>query len=33
MAKLSKGKIKINAPTDYQMVQEEKYFAAYSTGR
>jgi len=29
----SKGKIKVNAPSDYQMVQEEKYFAAYSTGR
>lgn len=29
----SRGKIKINAPSDYQMVQEEKYFAAYSTGR
>jgi hypothetical protein len=29
----SKGKLKINAPNDYQLVQEEKYFAAYSTGR
>lgn len=29
----SKGKIKINAPNDYQLVQEEKYFTAYSTGR
>ena len=29
----SKGKIKINAPSDYQLVQEEKYFAAYSTGK
>ena len=29
----SKGKINVNAPSDYQMVQEEKYFAAYSTGK
>ena len=29
----SRGKLKINAPNDYQLVQEEKYFAAYSTGR
>lgn len=29
----SRGKLKINAPSDYQLVQEEKYFAAYSTGR
>jgi putative autotransporter adhesin-like protein len=29
----SKGKLKVNAPSDYQLVQEEKYFAAYSTGK